>query len=295
MRHIVIALAGLLAGCDAQYRALTAEYRETYAATAEEQLVINLARAAANPRAIPNQLQLGNSQATVQGRGSISANPAVAFRAIAVTGVGLGAEATMTQQMTITPVNNHLALRQLQLLFAYALPDQAGRCAQATRRSDDLEAALWTVSFPVARYPRPPGLPLSTVLGPLPDGCLVAVEPGETCARNNPTRVTIEGRTICFRDGLTRRVNGIDETLSAGALRSLLALWTIAIPLVDDEAMAEFAKEFARQAAAARRPGRPGAPAAAPAPAPALAPQQAPVSQRRLTPPSVFVVPSAPR
>lgn len=309
MRNLAVLLSVLLAGCDAQYRALTSEYRDTYAATAEDQLAVNLARMAANPMAIPNQIQLGNSAATVTGTGTLSASPAVAFRSIALTGLGVSGGSTMSQQMTITPVNNHIELRQLQLLLAHALPDRRdqgyGACASASRRTDDLEDALWRASFPLSPQARPPGLPLSGTLGPLPDGCLVLVEPFDSCAGND-TRRQVGSHAICFRAGATRQMNGQVHALSAVELRSLLALWTIAVPLIDDKAMAELAAEHARRRTATRRPTSPSAvapPPAAPQPsgaapqlpgAASLRLQQAPISQRRITPPNIFVVPSAP-
>jgi hypothetical protein len=310
MRHFAMLLCIALAGCGAQYRALTAEYRDTYAATAEDQLAVNLARMAANPMAIPNQIQLGNSAATVSGTGTLSASPSVAFRGIALTGLGVSGGSTLSQQMTITPVNNHIELRQLQLLLAHALPDRRDQgyadCASASRDTDDLEDALWRTSFPLSPRARPPGLPLSGTLGPLPDGCLVLVEPRDSCAGND-TRRQVGDQAICFRAGATRRVNGQVQTLSAVELRSLLALWTIAIPLIDDKAMAELAAEYARRRAAQRRPAAPPnatPPAQVPQPpgpvpqvpgAASLRPQQAPISQRRLTPPNIFVVPSVPQ
>jgi hypothetical protein len=290
MNRTILLLAMFLGGCDVQYRALTSEFRDTYAATAEDQLAVNLARAAANPYAIPNQLQIGGSTATVTGTTSLNAWPGIAFRGIAVTGVGLSGGSTMSQQMAVAPVNNHIDLRQLQLLLAHLLPDRDGRglrpCNQAVRNTDTLEDALWRAAFPVQTPRRPPGLPLSGTLGPLPDGCLVLVEPADSCA-DNRTRTTVSGSTICFR-GDAIPVGGASVSHSAEALRSLLALWTVAIPLVDYEAMAELAAQAAR--ARARRTGRPSG---APAPAARALQGQAPISQRRLTP-QVFPIAPAP-
>jgi hypothetical protein len=292
MRMFVLTFAALVAcACDAQYRALTAEYRDTIAATAEDQLAVNLARMAANPLAIPNQIQLGNSSATVGGSGTLSASPAVAFRAIAVTGLGVSGTSNMSQQMSIAPVINHIDLRQLQLLLAHALPDyrdgRYGSCEAASRSTHDLENALWQAAFPLSPRSRPAGLPLSGTLGPLPDGCLVLVEPADSCA-GNLTRVQLGAAVICFRHGATRTVNNRPQELSSTELRSLLALWTIAIPLVDDKAMAELAAAQASPPAPGRRPSVPpdaGRSRAMPAP----------ISQRRITPPSIFVVPSTPQ
>lgn len=181
----------LLAGCSAGLQANTRSMGTSIAELQRDQVLANLARVRADHNALPSQFELGAGVAKVINTTTAGADPAIALRAIAITGFALSNESTVHQEYAIAPVSSVTDLRLLQLLYRYAVHDPARHPgAPATF------AALRERMAAVAG-----GLPnrqggaagaeflntLTNVIGELPDAPLVA--PEGRCAG---------GAAICF-------------------------------------------------------------------------------------------------